>query len=448
MQTLAEVQKRLHTGESSRSLVEGCLARIVDPAGEGSRAFIQVLADTALAAGDQHDRQRCAGAPSGPFAGIPLSVKDLFDVAGEVTTAGSVVLKDSPPAVADAPSVARLRAAGFVPVGRTNMTEFAYSGLGVNPHYGTPRNIYDRKNGRIPGGSSSGAAVSITDEMAYAALGTDTGGSCRIPAALCGTVGFKPTARRIPLEGAFPLSHSLDSVGSLAASVSCCAAIDAVLAGEPVTPLPALAVSNLRFAVPQTYVLDGMDDIVARPFEAALAKLRDAGATIVDIPLRELGELPGINAKGGFPASEAYALHKDLMAQKDGGYDPRVLVRIMRGAEQTEADYRVLRAARADLIERVRKLTAEYDAVLMPTVPVVAPLLSEVESDEAYGRLNLLMLRNPTVANFLDRCAVSVPCHRAGDAPVGLGLMGGHGTDRWLLAIAAAVECVVSPTSP
>jgi aspartyl-tRNA(Asn)/glutamyl-tRNA(Gln) amidotransferase subunit A len=446
MRTLADIQKHLATGASSRSLVEACLARIADPAGEGRRAFIKVSADAALAASDQHDRQRAGGAPSAPFAGIPVSIKDLFDVAGEVTTAGSVVLKDAPPATADAPAVARLRAAGFVPVGRTNMTEFAYSGLGVNPHYGTPRNIYDRSNGRIPGGSSSGAAVSITDEMAYAALGTDTGGSCRIPAALCGTVGFKPTARRVPLEGVFPLSHSLDSVGSLAASVSCCAAIDAVLAGEAVTPLPALAVNSLRFAVPQTYVLDGMDDTVARTFEAALAKLRAAGASIVDIPLRELGELPGINAKGGFPAAEAYALHKDLMAQKGGGYDPRVRVRIMRGTEQNEADYLALRAARADLIERVRKLTGEYDAVLMPTVPLVAPLLSDVDSDEAFGRLNLLMLRNPTVANFLDRCAVSVPCHRAGDAPVGLGLMGEHGTDRWLLAIAAAVESVVSPS--
>jgi aspartyl-tRNA(Asn)/glutamyl-tRNA(Gln) amidotransferase subunit A len=448
MRTLAEIQTRLQAGESSRSLVEGCLARIADPAGEGSRAFTKVSADTALAASDQHDRQRRAGAPSGPFAGIPVSIKDLFDVAGEVTTAGSVVLKDTPPASVDAPTVARLRAAGFVPVGRTNMTEFAYSGLGVNPHYGTPRNIYDRPNGRIPGGSSSGAAVSITDEMAYAALGTDTGGSCRIPAALCGTVGFKPTAKRVPLDGAFPLSHSLDSIGSLAASVSCVAAIDAVLAGEALAPLPCLDVKSLRFAVPQTYVLDGMDNTVTRTFEAALAKLRTAGATIVDIPLRELGELPGINAKGGFPAAEAYALHKDLMARKGSEYDPRVLVRIMRGTEQTEADYRALLAARADLITRVHAFTAEYDTVLMPTVPVIAPLLSEVESDEAFGRLNLLMLRNPTVANFLDRCAVSVPCHRAGDAPVGLGLMGEHGTDRWLLAIAAAVECVVSPKIP
>jgi aspartyl-tRNA(Asn)/glutamyl-tRNA(Gln) amidotransferase subunit A len=447
MQTLAQVLKRLNIGESSRSLVEGCLARIADPAGEGSRAFINVSAEAALAASDQHDDQRRARAPSGPFAGIPLSVKDLFDVAGEVTTAGSVVLRDAPPATVDAPSVARLRAAGFIPVGRTNMTEFAYSGLGVNPHYGTPRNIYDRKSGRIPGGSSSGAAVSITDEMAYAALGTDTGGSCRIPAALCGTVGFKPTAGRVPLEGAFPLSHSLDSIGSLAASVSCVAAIDAILAGEAVTPLPCLDVKSLKFAVPQTFVLDGMDDTVARTFEAALAKLRAAGATIVDIPLRELGELPGINSKGGFPAAEAYALHKDMMAQKGGQYDPRVLVRIMRGTEQNEADYRALRDARADLIERTRKLTSEYDAILMPTVPVVAPLISEMESDEAYGRLNLMMLRNPTVANFLDRCAVSVPCHRAGDAPVGLGLMGEHGTDRWLLAIAGAVESIVAPTS-
>lgn len=448
MRTLADIQKRLLAGDSSRGLIEECLARIADPAGEGRRAFLKVSTDTALAAADQHDRQRRAGTPSGPFAGIPVSIKDLFDIAGEVTTAGSVVLKDIPPAAADAPSVARLRAAGFVPVGRTNMTEFAYSGLGVNPHYGTPLNIYDRRNGRIPGGSSSGAAVSITDEMAYAALGTDTGGSCRIPAALCGTVGFKPTARRVPLDGAFPLSHSLDSVGSLAASVSCCAVIDSVLADEPVTPLPCLDVSSLRFAVPRTYVLDGMDKIVARTFEAALTKLRAAGATIVDIPLLELGELPGINAKGGFPAAEAYALHKNLMAQKGSSYDPRVLVRIMRGTEQNEADYRALLAARADLIERVRKPTAEYDAVLMPTVPVVAPLLSEVASDEAFGRFNLLMLRNPTVANFLDRCAASVPCHCAGDAPVGLGLMGEHGTDRWLLAIAAAVEGVVSPKNP
>lgn len=444
MQTVAEILKRLQAGELSRSILDACLARIADPAGEGQRAFLKVSAETARAQSDLYDRQRRGGLAMAPFAGIPVSIKDLFDVQGEVTTAGSVVLRDAPPAATDAPAVARLRAAGFIPIGRTNMTEFAFSGLGVNPHYDTPRNFYDRRHGRIPGGSSSGAAVSITDGMAFVALGTDTGGSCRIPAALCGTVGFKPTARRVPLEGVFPLSHSLDSVGSLAASVDCCAAVDAVLAGEAVAPVPDLAVKDLRLALPQTYVLDGMDDTVARTFAAALAKLRAAGVEIVEIPLRELAELPQINAKGGFPAAEALTYHRALIAEKAAGYDPRVLVRVMRGKEQNEADYQALKEARAELIVRVRQITAGYDAVVMPTVPIVAPLLNEVATDEAYGRLNLLLLRNPTVANFLDRCAVSVPCHRQGDAPVGLGLMGEHGADRRLLAIAHAIEKIVS----
>ncbi len=288
--------------------------------------------------------------------------------------------------------------------------------------------------------------MSITDGMAFAALGTDTGGSCRIPAALCGTVGFKPTARRVPLEGVFPLSPSLDSVGSLAASVACCATVDAVIAGEAPAALPTLSVAGLRLAVPQTYVLDDIDDNVARAFEAALSKLGAAGAEITLIPLRELAELPHINAKGGFAAAEALAFHRDLIAAKRASYDPRVLSRILRGNEQNEADYHELKHARANLIERVRNVTAAYDAVVMPTVPIIAPRISEVATDASYGRLNLLLLRNPTVANFLDRCAISIPCHRPGDAPVGLGLMGEHGADRRLLAVAQAVETIVSNT--
>ncbi len=211
----------------SRGLVEQCLARIADQSGEGQRVFLKVHTEQALAAADYYDRLRARGATPSPFAGIPVSIKDLFDIAGGVTTAGSIVLKDAPAAEHDAPAVARLRAAGFIPIGRTNMTEFAFSGLGINPHYDTPFNPYDRQAGRIPGGSSSGAAVSVTDGMAFAALGTDTGGSCRIPAALCGIVGFKPTAHRVPTAGAFPLSTSLDSIGPLAATVVCCAALPA-----------------------------------------------------------------------------------------------------------------------------------------------------------------------------------------------------------------------------
>jgi aspartyl-tRNA(Asn)/glutamyl-tRNA(Gln) amidotransferase subunit A len=433
------------SGAKSLALIEECLARIEDPAGEGGRVFLKVHAEPALAAADHYDRLRAHGAAPSPFAGLPVSIKDLFDVAGDVTTAGSVVLREMPPAARDAPAVARLRAAGFIPIGRSNMTEFAFSGLGINPHYDTPRNAHDRKGERIPGGSSSGAAVSVTDSMALAALGTDTGGSCRIPAALCGIVGFKPTAHRVPTAGAFPLSTSLDSIGPLAASVTCCAVLDAVLAGEPALDLPPFPLPGLRLALPRTMVLDGMDGAVADAFDAALAALRKAGARIDEIALTELDELPRINAKGGLAAAESYAIHRGLIAKGDKRYDPRVLVRILRGQEQDAADYIDLLAARADFIRRLAPITAPYDALLMPTVPVTAPRLAELAADEAYRRVNALVLRNPAIANFLDRCSISIPCHRAGDAPVGLMLIGEHDADRRLLAIAAAIEPVVSP---
>ena len=446
MRTLQELSAHLASGTTtSRRLVEDCLARIEDPAGEGARAFLKVHRQAASAEADRQDRLRQAGQAPSPFAGIPVSIKDLFDIADEVTTAGSVALRDAAPAKADAPAVARLKAAGFVVIGRTNMTEFAFSGLGLNPHYGTPKNPYDRASARIPGGSSSGAAVSITDDMAYGALGTDTGGSCRIPAALTGITGFKPTQVRVPLAGAFPLSHTLDSIGPLAATVADCAVLDAVLAGEPSFELPSVPLKGLRLAAPQSFVLDGMDGHVATAFDAALTALSAAGATITDIPLAELLEIPGIFAKGGFPAYEAWAVHRDLVAAKGDSYDPRVRVRILRGKEQNEADYATLKAARADMIARVAKITAPYDALVMPTVPLIAPTIASLTADDAYRDVNLLMLRNPTVANFFDRSAVSVPCHRAGDAPVGLMLIGEHGADRRLLAIAAAAETLVAP---
>jgi aspartyl-tRNA(Asn)/glutamyl-tRNA(Gln) amidotransferase subunit A len=442
---IAEIAARLAAGGKSRDLVEQCLARIEAPSGEGARVFVKVHAETARAAADFHDRMRAQSAPLSPYAGIPVSIKDLFDMAGDVTMAGSVALRGSPPAARDAPAVARLRAAGFIPIGRSNMTEFAFSGLGINPHYGTPANPHDRAAARIPGGSSSGAAVSITDEMAFAGLGTDTGGSCRIPAALCGIVGYKPTARRVPTAGAFPLSTSLDSVGPLAPTVECCAIVDAVLAGAEPTALPAFPLAALRLAVPQTMVLDGVEPAVAQAFETALATLRNAGAHVVDIPLHELAELREINAKGGFAAAQSYAHHRPLIAKAEQAYDPQVLVRILRGREQEAADYIDLIAARMDFIRRVAEITGPYDVLAMPTVPIVAPRIADLASDEAFRHTNALVLRNPGIANFLDRCAISVPCHRAGDAPVGLMLVGTHGADRRLLAIAAAIEAVVAP---
>jgi len=445
MPTIASIAKSLANGGKSRALVEECLARIDDRAGEGSRVFLKVHAETALAAADYYDQLRARGAAPSPYAGIPMSLKDLFDIAGDVTTAGSTALRDAPPASSDAPSVARLRAAGFIPIGRSNMTEFAFSGLGINPHYGTPANPFDRKAARIPGGSSSGAAVSVADGMAFGALGTDTGGSCRIPAALCGVVGYKPTAHRVPTQGAFPLSTSLDSIGPLAATVECCAVLDAVLAGEPVVDLPRFPLEALRLAVPQTMVLENAEPAVARAFDAALAALRKAGAGITDIPLRELSELQQINSKGGLASAESYAIHRGLIAKHDKEYDPEVLVRILRGREQDAADYIDLVKARADFIRRVAAITAPYDALVMPTTPLTAPRIADLQASEAYRRTNMLMLRNPSIANFLDGCAISLPCHRAGDAPVGLMLFGAHGADRRLFSIAAAIEQVVSP---
>ncbi len=301
---------------TSRALVEQCLARIADPGGEGARAFVKVHAGQARAMADAMDTLRRVGREPSPYAGIPVSLKDLFDIAGEPTPAGSRVLADAQPATANAPVVQRMLSAGFVPMGRTNMTEFAFSGLGINPHHGTPCSPWDRASRRIPGGSSSGTAVSVADGMAIAGLGTDTGGSCRIPAAFCGIVGYKPTARRVPITGVLPLAPSLDSVGPLAPSVACCAVIDAVLAGETPTRPVAAELNGLRLAVPRNVVLDGMDATVSSAFDRALATLSRAGAQIAHTHFPAFDEVPAANAKGGFAASEAYAWHRAFLAEK------------------------------------------------------------------------------------------------------------------------------------
>ncbi|MGE5147366.1 MAG: amidase [Candidatus Eiseniibacteriota bacterium] len=445
MKTLSDLAADLAAGRTtSRALVEATLAKAEEKAGEGARAFTKLYRERALVEADASDRLRKAGVVPSPLAGLPISIKDLFDVAGETTLAGSVALEGKKAAAADATIVARLRAAGAIVIGRTNMTEFAFSGLGLNPHYGTPRNPWDRKTGRIPGGSSSGAGVSVADGMAAAAIGTDTGGSIRIPSALCGVTGFKPTAKRVPTAGCFPLSATLDSIGPLAPSVACCALIGAVLAGEaPVVPAP-LPLAGLRLGAPQLYVLDGMDATVAATFGAALSRLSKAGARIVEIAFAELESLPSINAKGGIVTAEAYAIHRRLLAEVGKRYDPRVSVRLERGATQDAADYLDLLAARRDMIARAAAISAPFDALVMPTVPVVAPALEPLEADDdLYAKTNALVLRNPSVGNFLDRCALSIPCHAPGEAPVGLMLLGEHGGDRRLLSVGLAVEAAL-----
>ena len=408
---------------------------------EASKSFLAIHAAAARAVADAIDVQRAAGLPLPPLAGIPLSIKDLFDEAGQVTGGGSSVLRDAAPAAADSAVVVRLRAAGAVIVGRTNLVEFAYSGLGLNPHHGTPRNPWDRSVGRIPGGSSSGAAISVTDGMAAAAIGTDTGGSVRIPSALCGLAGYKPTANRVPMNGVLPLSPSLDSIGPLAWSTACCAELDAVLSGSAPAEIRRTGLAGRRFAVPRTLVFDDVDRDVAAAFERATTRLSSAGAWIDTVDLPEFAQMGAINSQGGFTAAEAWAWHGPMLQERGGEYDPRVAVRIRRGASITPADYAALQAARVRWIASVTDRLAGFDAMLMPTVPIVAPTIAEVDaSDEAYGSANLLMLRNPTLINFLDGCALSVPCHKPGDAPVGLMIAGTRGQDATVLALGAAIE--------
>lgn len=443
MQTLESLADALEAGTiTARALTEACLAKT--ETGEGPKAFLHLDKAGALAAADAADAQRRAGVHPSRYAGIPISVKDLFDIRGQVTKAGSRVLADQPAADADAPSVANLRRAGFVIVGRTNMTEFAYSGLGMNPHYGTPANPWDRGNARIPGGSSSGAVVSVTDGMAYAGIGSDTGGSCRIPAALCGVVGYKPTQSNISLEHVSPLSSTLDSIGSLGPSARCVEILDAIMGGCAPRPLSSLSAQGLRLLAPTNFVLDGMDDKVAADFTRNLTRLRAVGAHIDEAPLLPLDRLPQINAKGGFAAAEAMHWHRDLMAKAPDIYDPRVIVRIQKGQDQTASDYITLLQDRQQFIADVGIILDGYDAMIMPTVPTVAPKIADLDADEQlYGDTNLLMLRNPSVFNFLDGCAISVPMHEQGTAPTGLMIGSTSGQDARVFAIAHGLTAAI-----
>jgi aspartyl-tRNA(Asn)/glutamyl-tRNA(Gln) amidotransferase subunit A len=443
--TIVELSELLASGKiTSRELVRQALAAIKDPQGEGSRTFLGVHESEALAAADQVDSQRRDGAKLPALAGIPISIKDLFDEAGVTTLGGSKAMVGTPAATRDSTVVERLKKAGAVIIGRTNLVEFAYSGLGINPHYGTPKNAFDRASGRIPGGSSSGAAVSVTDAMAAGAIGTDTGGSIRIPAGLNGLVGFKPTARRVPLDGVLPLAFTLDSAGPIAKTVADCALLDRVLAAEADgVPAPA-NLRGLRFAVPSTVFQVDLSPAVADAFKAALVRLSAAGATVVELPMAEFAQAAAVSPRGGLISAEAYSWHRQWMKDKADKYDPRVLVRIRAGETITAADYIDMLKLRAQFIRTINAAASGYDAMLMPTTLDTAPTIAETsKDDETYFRLNLRMVRNTIIVNLFDGCALSVPCHLPGTAPVGLMIAGTQNTDRKILAIGLAVEGAV-----
>ena len=430
---------------SGRVGIDAVARRALEVAGSPScdKAFIRRFDASALATADALQAMQRAGAPIGALAGAPISVKDLYDVAGFPTTAASATMHDAPVAASDSTAVARVRAAGGVLVGHTNMSEFAFSGVGINPHFGTPANVATLAldpSPRAPGGSTSGGATSVAAGAALAALGSDTGGSIRIPAALQGLVGFKNTQRLTPLQGTVPLSTTLDTVCAITRDVGDAITMHEIL-GQREVVLDTRPLSAWRLAVPRTLMLDALDATVGGAFERTLRTLRAAGARIDEVALPEFGEIAAINAGGGFSPPESWAWHRQRMAERAAGYDPRVALRIRRGESMSAADYIDLLQARARWIGRMALALRGFDAMLSPTLPIVAPEVGPlVASDDAFFAANALLLRNTSAVNLLNGCALTLPCHRDRELPVGLMVWSGALADDAVLSVSLTIE--------
>jgi aspartyl-tRNA(Asn)/glutamyl-tRNA(Gln) amidotransferase subunit A len=424
---------------SSRDRLEQALTRIADPSGEGARACLTIYADTARQAADAADARAKAGKTLGPMDGVIVSIKDLFDVKGEVTRAGSKVLAgEGLVAKSDAPTIARLKAAGAVIAAKTNMSEFAFSGVGANPHYGTPGNPFDRS--RVPGGSTSGGAVAVADGMCEIAIGTDTGGSTRIPAALCGIVGWKPSKPRVPTDGAFPLSFTLDSIGPMARTVADCALADAIMAGEKPAALEPASLSGLKLGIWQGVPFDGVDSTVTASWSAAAARLGKAGVRLSDETIALIEDMVQVNAKGGFAPTEAFFIHRERLKRDGAGVDQLIRTRIERGGTVPAYDYIDMAQSRKRLVQTMDARLEGLDALVLPTTAIVAPKIAEVAAADEFGRKNAMLLRNTSMINFFDLCAISLPLPRDGGLSTGLMLVGRNGSDAKLFRIAAAVE--------
>jgi aspartyl-tRNA(Asn)/glutamyl-tRNA(Gln) amidotransferase subunit A len=426
------------TSTSVTQRLASALEGAVSPAAQ--HVFTQLYADAARASAQHCDAQAQAGRSLGALHGVCITIKDNIDVAGETTLAGGVVCAGEAPALHDAPVLQRLRDAGAVVLGKTNMSEFAFSGVGINPHHGTPANPASAAHARVPGGSSSGAAVSVALGLAEVGIGTDTGGSIRIPAALCGLVGYKSTQARIPCAGVMELSRTLDTVGSITRSVHACLAVDAVLSQQPL-PTDAMSLRGLRFAVPQTLMMDDVDPTVAQAFTATLRRIREEGAQVVEIPFTALGDIAALSMPGGFSPIESYAAHHVRLERGASQIDSRVVARMMLGKDISAQDYLELHNRRNAWIAAAQQTLHGFDAMLCPTVPIVAPLTEPLlKDDDAFFKVNRLLLRNPSAINYMDGCAWSLPCHDAGELPVGLMVSALAGQDARLAQVALALE--------
>jgi aspartyl-tRNA(Asn)/glutamyl-tRNA(Gln) amidotransferase subunit A len=439
--SITEVRRRIRSNEiSTKEYVHQCIENIKNASGEGAKSFLYVAEDEAITTAQSQDALLKKGLQNGPLSGVTVSIKDLFDISGQVTASGSNVLRDNASATVDSEVVSHIRRAGGIVVGRTNMTEFAYSGLGLNPHFGTPLNPYDRSNGRIPGGSTSGGAISVTDQMAIIAVGSDTGGSCRIPAALCGIVGFKSTASRYSMAGILPLSRSLDSVGVLAPTVQCCQIMDGILFDGPKINNFEVSIDRLNIGVVENVVLEGMDKDVKKNYLRTIEVLKKSGANLRTINSKVFERVIQLQGQPKIVSAEANSEFETILALKGKGVDPRVSTRITKGKEITSAVYIQTLVERKLLIQAWQKEFLNDDVWVMPTVPVIAPLLDDLRLDEKYFECNSLMLRNPGLINFLDGCALSIPNHFGEGPPSGLMLVSPGNTDESLLRCGVAVE--------
>ena len=442
---LVEAAGRVADGQlSAAAEIERSMAAADAPSCR--HAFVRRFDAMARAAALAVDADRAAGAPVPPLAGLAVSVKDLFDVAGRPSTAASRSLADALPAAADSPAVARLRVAGAALIGHTNLTEFAFSGLGINPHHGTPSNagtLALDATARIPGGSTSGGAVSVATGAAWAALGSDTRGSIRVPAALHGLVGFKNTQALTPNAGCIPLSFTLDTACAITRSVRDAVLLHEILAARRVT-LRHRPLRALRLGLPLGSLLEGLDATVAKAFERCLARLRAAGADIVELAL-PADDAPA-QSSGQISAAEAWAWHRGRIDARQADYDPRVLARIRGGSGISAADYIDRLQARQRWIAQVQATALAVDAFICPTVPIVAPPLQALidGTDEAFFATNALLLRNPSVVNYLDGCALSLPCQAPDELPVGLMVWAPALHDDTVLDVSLAIEHVLA----
>ena len=441
--TIASIRQALVNGDiSSVDLVSAAFAEIEREEGEGERSFVRTFKNAAITQAAATDALRKMHVPQGPLAGIPISIKDLLDIKGEPTSAGAKALASvAEPAKEDAVVITRLRAAGAIFLGHTNMTEFAYSGLGINPHFGTPLNVWDRQTGRVPGGSSSGGAISVAENMAVAAIGSDTGGSVRIPAAFNRLYGFKPSYGRHPLKGVFPLGRSLDTIGPIANSIECCRILDHIMAGLPVPDADVRPIAGMRFGILETIALDGLDVEVAAGFVRALEAISKAGARLERIKVDAIHRFSEIAQLGGLVGAEAHHEHRTFMKAHAQDMDPRVASRIAAAAGISAADYIEMLDLQKDMQERTHMATRNYDAVLLPTVAMIPPEIKPLlASDEVYREANVKSLRNTSIGNVLGRPCATIPIGPADSAPIGLMIMGEKNADEQVLNVAEAID--------